>query len=71
MRTAFTAEDDRCLFDWVTAQEQEGGKTAGNEIYKQLEQSVGMLMQRYFLYRCHSTWYRTQGILGKPGATGG
>ncbi|KAI4125849.1 MAG: hypothetical protein LQ347_005213, partial [Umbilicaria vellea] len=38
-RTAFTAEDDRVLFDWITASEQAGGKTAGNEIYKQLEQT--------------------------------
>ncbi|SLM36990.1 TRF2-interacting telomeric protein/Rap1, C-terminal [Lasallia pustulata] len=37
-RTAFTAEDDRFLSDWVTAHQEEGGKTAGNEIYKQLEQ---------------------------------
>lgn len=71
IRTAFTAEDDRVLFDWVTAFEQAGGKTAGNEIYKQLEQIVGHPHASCFLYHCHSSSYRIQGILGKPGATVG
>lgn len=71
VRTAFTAEDDRVLFEWVTAHEQEGGKTAGNEIYKQLEQKVGHAHASCFLCHCHLSPYRTQDILGKPGATVG
>ncbi|KAI9762452.1 MAG: hypothetical protein M4579_000428 [Chaenotheca gracillima] len=38
-RTPFTAEDDRILFQWVTDYERKGGKTMGNEIYKQLEEA--------------------------------
>ncbi|KAL8978606.1 MAG: hypothetical protein Q9177_006362, partial [Variospora cf. flavescens] len=36
-RTKFTDEDDRFLANWVISFEQRGGATAGNEIYKQLE----------------------------------
>ncbi|KAK5110017.1 hypothetical protein LTR62_006384 [Meristemomyces frigidus] len=36
-RTAFTAEDDRVLWQWVERACQEGGMPKGNEIYKQLE----------------------------------
>ena len=38
IRTPYTAEDDRVLFDWVQAQAQRGGSTSGNETFKQLEQ---------------------------------
>ncbi|TKA79603.1 hypothetical protein B0A55_03363 [Friedmanniomyces simplex] len=36
-RTAFTAEDDRVLWQWVERARSEGGRVKGNEIYKQLE----------------------------------
>ncbi|KAK0333883.1 hypothetical protein LTR94_018955 [Friedmanniomyces endolithicus] len=36
-RTAFTAEDDRVLWEWVERARSEGGSVKGNEIYKQLE----------------------------------
>ncbi|KAL9012911.1 MAG: hypothetical protein Q9173_002352 [Seirophora scorigena] len=39
-RTKFTDEDDRFLVNWVVSFEQRGGATAGNEIYKQLEEKV-------------------------------
>ena len=41
-RTPFTAEDDRVLYAWVKKCEHEGSKLAGNSIYKQLEQEVGI-----------------------------
>ncbi|KAK1087569.1 hypothetical protein LTR48_002469 [Friedmanniomyces endolithicus] len=36
-RTAFTAEDDRVLWEWVERARSEGGSVKGNEMYKQLE----------------------------------
>lgn len=36
-RTAFTAEDDRVLWQWVERAKARGGMVKGNEIYKQLE----------------------------------
>ncbi|KAK5136749.1 hypothetical protein LTR08_002045 [Meristemomyces frigidus] len=36
-RTAFTAEDDRVLWQWVERAKQQGGLVKGNDIYKQLE----------------------------------
>ncbi|KAL9118336.1 MAG: hypothetical protein Q9187_005120 [Circinaria calcarea] len=36
-RTRFTAEDDRVLYDWVEASEDQGSAAAGNVIYQQLE----------------------------------
>lgn len=40
LRTKFTEEDDRILWNWVHEYKQKGGKTDGNEIYKQLEATV-------------------------------
>ncbi|KAH0556798.1 hypothetical protein GP486_005417 [Trichoglossum hirsutum] len=37
-RLPYSAEDDRCLYDWVTSHERSGGKIQGNLIYQQLEQ---------------------------------
>lgn len=45
-RTAFTAEDDRILMEWVTRAEKKGAFVKGNEIYKQLEQQVSTLRVR-------------------------
>ncbi|KAK5124877.1 hypothetical protein LTR85_001067 [Meristemomyces frigidus] len=36
-RTAFTAEDDRALWQWVERAKEQGGLVKGNDIYKQLE----------------------------------
>ncbi|MCJ1478407.1 hypothetical protein MMC13_007087 [Lambiella insularis] len=36
-RTAFTAEDDGILYDWVDESSRNGGYVLGNELYKQLE----------------------------------
>ncbi|KAK1807571.1 hypothetical protein LTR12_018081 [Friedmanniomyces endolithicus] len=36
-RTAFTAEDDWVLWQWVERARSEGGMVKGNDIYKQLE----------------------------------
>ncbi|KAF2181099.1 hypothetical protein K469DRAFT_792945 [Zopfia rhizophila CBS 207.26] len=36
-RMAFTADDDRVLYNWVHDYESKGGFASGNEIYKQLE----------------------------------
>ncbi|KAF2453776.1 hypothetical protein BDY21DRAFT_355032 [Lineolata rhizophorae] len=38
-RTKFTAEDDKCLWKWVSSHGKDGASTSGNEIYKQLEQT--------------------------------
>lgn len=39
-RTAFTAEDDRQLWDWVVDAEKKGARISGNKIYKDLEAIV-------------------------------
>ena len=39
-RNKYTEADDRILWNWVNENPQRGGGTDGNEIYKQLEQSV-------------------------------
>lgn len=39
-RTPYTAEEDRILYKWVRDYEAAGGKSSGNEIYKQLEEQV-------------------------------
>lgn len=39
-RSAYTAEDDRLLFEWVRKAEEAGGLSGGNEIYKRLEAKV-------------------------------
>ena len=39
-RTAFTAQDDRDLFIWISKAERNGASVKGNEIYKQLEAVV-------------------------------
>lgn len=39
-RTAFSAEDDRVLYDWAEESARKGGFTSGAELYKQLEQIV-------------------------------
>lgn len=39
-RNKFTLEDDQILWDWVHRTPQKGGGTDGNEIYKQLEETV-------------------------------
>jgi len=39
-RSAYTAEDDRILFQWVRNAEESGGLSGGNEIYKRLEAEV-------------------------------
>lgn len=36
-RTKFTEGDDRILWNWVHEYQQKGGRTDGNDIYKQLE----------------------------------
>ncbi|RMY98683.1 hypothetical protein D0860_08463 [Hortaea werneckii] len=36
-RRAFTAEDDRILWQWVQKAEEQGGSVKGNDIYKHLE----------------------------------
>ncbi|KAI6790075.1 hypothetical protein KC361_g8152 [Hortaea werneckii] len=36
-RRAFTAEDDRVLWQWVQKAEEQGGSVKGNDIYKHLE----------------------------------
>ncbi|TKA26872.1 hypothetical protein B0A50_04318 [Salinomyces thailandicus] len=36
-RTAFTAEDDRVLWQWVQRSKEMGGSVKGNDIYKHLE----------------------------------
>ena len=41
-RTAFTAQDDRDLFIWITKAERSGASVRGNEIYKQLEAIVSL-----------------------------
>lgn len=41
-REKYTKEDDLLLYRWVTDHERRGGKALGNEIYKQLEQTVGV-----------------------------
>ncbi len=39
-RQKFTEEDDRILLNWVQDSLRKGGRTEGNEIYKQLEAEV-------------------------------
>jgi hypothetical protein len=41
-RIPFSAEDDLFLTKWVTKTKRAGGSTKGNELYKQLEQKVGL-----------------------------
>lgn len=46
-RTPFTAEDDHALYEWVEASEDQGSATAGNVIYKQLEEKVHQTRKLY------------------------
>lgn len=39
-RIAYTAEDDRILYEWVKAAEKRGDKGLGNKIYQDLEKQV-------------------------------
>ena len=40
----YTAVEDRILWEWVDKNPQQGGGTAGNEIYKQLEKKARLQM---------------------------
>ena len=51
-RTAYTAEEDRILYQWVRDAEASGEGVSGNEIYKQLEQKVCANIRICHVYVC-------------------
>lgn len=50
-RAAYTADEDRILYEWVRNAEEQGGGVVGNEIYKQLQLKVRLFVH-FPRHRC-------------------